>query len=54
MLGGNYSRFLGVDWGLEETLEQMRTLEPRWSDILNPPKRGSAPKPPKRPHHRCC
>ncbi len=54
MLGGNYARFLGVDWSLDETLEQMRTLEPTWSDILNPPPRGAAPKPPKRPHHRCC
>jgi len=54
MLGGNYSRFLGVDWSLEATLEQMRSLEPTWSDILNPPPAGAAPEPPKRPHHRCC
>ena len=54
MLGGNYSRFLGVDWSLEETLDQMRSLEPTWSDILNPPPRGAAPEPPRQPHHRCC
>jgi len=34
MLGGNYARFIGMDWSLEQTLEQMRGLEERWTDIL--------------------
>lgn len=30
MLGGNYARFIGIDWSQEETLEQMRRLEEPW------------------------
>jgi hypothetical protein len=46
MLGGNYARFLRIDWSLDETLEQMRSLEPRWSSILG----GGKPDGPETPH----
>jgi predicted TIM-barrel fold metal-dependent hydrolase len=64
MLGGNYARFLGadgIDWSLEETLEQMRSLDERWSGILSgKPKDqaepgGGAPGGEPRPRpHMCC
>jgi predicted TIM-barrel fold metal-dependent hydrolase len=34
MLGGNYARFVGLDWSLEETLDQMERLEDEWRRIL--------------------
>ncbi len=45
MLGGNYARFLGIDWSLEQTLG----LEERWTGILTEKKI----EPPPRPHHSC-
>jgi hypothetical protein len=50
MLGGNYARFIGVDWSQEQTLEQMRGLEEKWTGILTAEKRVP---PPHRPHHSC-
>jgi hypothetical protein len=54
MLGGNYARFIGMEWSLDQTLEQMRGLEPRWTDAMKPPDRGGAGQPPRRPYRRCC
>jgi hypothetical protein len=54
MLGGNYARFIGMEWSLDQTLDQMRGLEQKWTDVLFPPARGGAKRPPRRPHHRCC
>lgn len=34
MLGGNYARFVGLDWSLEETLEKMGELEQGWRQTL--------------------
>ena len=58
MLGGNYARFLGIDWSLDETLEQMRTLEPTWSSILSGKKPGEPDAhtqggPARRRRHQC-
>src|SRR5436190_4355205 len=50
MLGGNYARFLGMEWSQEETLEQMRGLEDKWTAILTG---GTANPPSPRPHHSC-
>jgi predicted TIM-barrel fold metal-dependent hydrolase len=33
MLGGNYARFVGLDWSLQQTLEQMEALDGRWRAI---------------------
>jgi predicted TIM-barrel fold metal-dependent hydrolase len=30
MLGGNYARFIGFDWNLEQTVDQIGELEPSW------------------------
>jgi predicted TIM-barrel fold metal-dependent hydrolase len=64
MLGGNYARFLatdGIDWSLEQTLEQMRSLDERWSGILGGKATdweepgGAAPGGQPRPRpHMCC
>ena len=50
MLGGNYARFIGMDWSQDETLEQMRGLEERWTGILTG---GATNPPPPRPQHSC-
>ena len=50
MLGGNYARFIGIDWSQEETLEQMRGLDEKWTAILTG---GKTNPPPPRPHHSC-
>ena len=50
MLGGNYARFLGIDWSLDQTLEQMRTLDEKWTSILTG---GKTNPPPPHPHHSC-
>ena len=62
MLGGNYARFLGIDWSLDETVEQMRSLEENWTGILTGDK-GRSPdvagdetqggKARRRPRHQC-
>ena len=49
MLGGNYARFLGMDWSLDQTLEQMRGLDEKWAGILTSGKVD----PPPHPHHAC-
>jgi predicted TIM-barrel fold metal-dependent hydrolase len=33
MLGGNYARFIGIDWSLEETVEQIGQREGMWRKI---------------------
>jgi predicted TIM-barrel fold metal-dependent hydrolase len=33
MLGGNYARFVGMDWSLEETLSQMGEREETWRSV---------------------
>jgi len=50
MLGGNYARFIGIDWSQEETLEQMRALDEKWTAILTG---GNTNPPPPRSHHSC-
>jgi predicted TIM-barrel fold metal-dependent hydrolase len=30
MIGGNYARFIGIDWSLEDTLERMGELDSLW------------------------
>jgi hypothetical protein len=67
MLGGNYARFLGagasdgIDWSLEQTLEQMRSLDERWSGILggkpkdqDEPGGGTTGGEPRPRPHMCC
>jgi len=34
MLGGNYARFIGMDWSQQETLEQMHGLEDSWRQTI--------------------
>lgn len=34
MLGGNYARFVGLDWSLEETTDQIGAYEDRWRAII--------------------
>ena len=55
MLGGNYARFIGMDWSLEETRRQMGELETRWrrtwEEKTAPPAKpsgGDVPKPRRR------
>jgi hypothetical protein len=33
MLGGNYARFIGTDWSLEQTMDQMGELDESWRRI---------------------
>jgi hypothetical protein len=33
MLGGNYARFVGLEWSLDETVQQMQELDERWRAI---------------------
>jgi predicted TIM-barrel fold metal-dependent hydrolase len=33
MIGGNYSRFIGIEWSLDETLQQMEQLDETWRQI---------------------
>lgn len=42
MLGGNYARFIGMEWDLEETLAQMEELDELWRRIW----REKGPTPP--------
>ena len=62
MLGGNYARFLRIDWSLDETVEQMRSLDEKWTGILAGDKRDQPDEGPDqapggearpRPHHHC-
>ena len=62
MLGGNYSRFLGIDWSLDETVEQMRSLDEMWTGILtgdngktsgNGGDQAPGGEAHPRPHHHC-
>src|SRR2546422_1033698 len=34
MLGGNYARFIGIDWSQQQTVEQMRGLEESWRQTI--------------------
>jgi predicted TIM-barrel fold metal-dependent hydrolase len=34
MLGGNYARFIGMDWSQQETLEQMHRLDDSWRQTI--------------------
>jgi predicted TIM-barrel fold metal-dependent hydrolase len=33
MVGGNYARFLGIDWSLSETTDQFEALEETWRQV---------------------
>ncbi len=35
MLGGNYARFIGIEWSLQETIDQMGEREGSWRSILS-------------------
>ena len=34
MLGGNYARFVGMDWSQQQTVDQMHRLEESWRTTI--------------------